>query len=250
MPYNRLFVHIDPVLELRKHNMAPSVTRGKATKRLQNDTNGFVLTGIEKERPKSRERATRSKTPEIVSSTVSYHASSKWNREDANSNEYDSYRKVKFSSNGKSGVSQAKTKAKVGSPSFKEQPEAKPTGRNLETVKDGTAMNAKRRQSETPERLMPSNSRKRSLSMPPNPKESYSISSIVKARSLAMKWRGNKGRQGRRHTVLPTINDNSTKFSLCANVKCSPQFEEVIKLLEGDQDLDEAACSFKLLQLK
>lgn len=65
-----------------------------------------------------------------------------------------------------------------------------------------------------------------------------------------MKWRGNKGKQRRRNTILPTITDDSTKFSLCANVKRSPQFEEVIKLLEGDQNMDDAVGGFKLLQLK
>lgn len=232
--------------------MAPSITRGKATKRLQSEeTNGFVLTGIEKERSKPRDRSTRSKTPEIVSS--SYHASSKWNREGSSLNEHESSRKVKFPSNGKSGLYQSKAKARIGFPGSKELPDGKSTARTLEMLNAGTPISGKfikRRQSETPERLLGTSSRKRSLSMPPDTKESYSISTIVKARSLAMKWRGNKGRQGRRHTVLPTITDDSTKFSLCANVKCSPQFEEVIKLLEGDQDLDDAVGGFKLLQLK
>ena len=117
-------------------------------------------------------------------------------------------------------------------------------------LKDGKTITAKRRQSETPEKLRGNSSRKRSLSVPLDTKETYSISTIVKARSLAMKWRGNKGKQVRRNTVLPTITDDSTKFSLCANVKCSPQFEEVIKLLEGDQNMDDAVSGLKLLQLK
>ena len=251
MPLNRLFVQVDPVVELRKHNMAPSITRGKATKRLQNGSNGFVLTGIEKERPNSRERRTRSKTPDIASSTVSFHASSRWNREGPALNGHETARKVKLPSNtGKSGIYQSKAKAKVGFPGSKELLEAKSTGRTLEMLKVGSPISSQRRQSETPERRLGSSSRHRSLSVTPDAKESYSISTIVKARSLAMKWRGNKGRQGRRHTVLPTITDDSTKFSLCANVKCSPQFEEVIKLLEGDQDLDDAVGGFKLLQLK
>ena len=251
MPYNHLFTQVDPVVELRKHNMAPAITHEKATKRLQSGTTRVALTHFENEKSNLRERSTRSKTPEISLSTVRYPSSSKWNREGSTLSE--SSRKVKFPSNfsqqnGKWGIYQSKAKGKIGLPS-KDQPlETKKTGKTLEMFKDGTKITAKRRQGETPEKL-PVNS-KRSLSVPLDANETYSISTIVKARSLAMKWRGNKGKQARRNTMLPTITDDSTKFSLCANVKRSPQFEEVIKLLEDDQNMDDAVSDFKVLQLK
>ena len=254
MPYNRLFTQVDPVVELRKHNMAPTIiTHEKATKRLQSGTTRVALTHFDNEKSKLRERSTRSKTPEISSSTVRYPSSSKWNREGSTLSE--SSRKVKFPSNfsqqnGKWGIYQSKAKWKIGLPS-KDQPlETKTTGKTLEMLKDGTTITAKRRQGETLEKLRVNSSRKRSLSVPLDAKETYSISTIVKARSLAMKWRGNKGKQARRNTMLPTITDDSTKFSLCANVKRSPQFEEVIKLLEDDQNMDDAVSDFKVLQLK
>lgn len=252
MPYNRISTQTDPVVELRKHNMAPAITREKATKRLQSGTTRMALTGIEKETSRLRERNTRSKTPEISSPSVQHPSSSKWNREGSTLSE--SSRKVKFPSdfsqqNGRWGIYQSKAKGRIGLPS-KDQPVTKTTGKTLETLKDGTTITAKRRQSETPEKLRGNSSRRQSLSVPLDTKETYSISTIVKARSLAMKWRGNKGKQRRRNTILPTITDDSTKFSLCANVKRSPQFEEVIKLLEGDQNMDDAVSGFKLLQLK
>ena len=252
MPYNRIFTQVDPVVELRKHNMAPAIAREKAAKRLQSGTTRMALTGIEKETSRLRERGSRSKTPEISSSTVRYPSSSKWNREGSTLSE--SSRKVKFPSNfsqqnGKWGLYQPNAKGKIGLPS-KEQPEFKTPEKTLEMLKDGTSITAKRRQTDTPEKLWVNSSRKRSLSVPQDAKETYSISTIVKARSLAMKWRGKKEKQGRRNTMLPTITDDSTKFSLCANVKRSPQFEEVIKLLEGDQSMDDAVSGFKLLQLK
>lgn len=253
MPYNCTFTQVDPVVELRKHNMAPTMIREKATKRLQSGTTRMALTYFENATSRVRERSTRSKTPEISSSTVRYPSSSKLNREGSTFSE--SSRKVKFPSNfsqqnGKWDIYQSKAKGKIGLPS-KDQPETKTTGKPLEMLKDGTTISAKRRQGETLEKLRVNSSRKRSLSVPLDAKETYSISTIVKARSLAMKWRGNKGlKQGRRNTILPTITDDSTKFSLCANVKRSPQFEEVIKLLEGDQDMDDAVSAFKLLQLK
>ena len=227
--------------------MAPTITREKATKRLQSDKTRTALTGIEKETSRLRERNTRSKTPEISSLTVRYPSTSKWNREGSTLSE--SSRKVKFPSNGKWGINHSKAKGKIGLPS-KDQPETRTTRKTLEMLKDGKTITTKRRQSETPEKLRGNSSRKRSLSVPLDTKETYSISTIVKARSLAMKWRGNKGKQVRRNTMLPTIADDSTKFSLCANVKCSPQFEEVIKLLEGDQNMDDAVSGLKLLQLK
>lgn len=252
MPYNRTFTPVDPVVELRKHNMAPTITSEKATKRLQSGTTRLALTHFENESSRVRERSTRSKTPEISSSTVRHPSSSKWNREGSLPNE--SSRKVKFPSNfsqqnGKLGIYQSKAKGKIGLPS-KDQPETKTTEKTLEMLKDGTTTTVKRRQGETLEKLRANSSRKRSLSVPLDAKETYSISTIVKARSLAMKWRGKKEKRGRRNTILPTITDDSVKFSLCANVKRSPQFEEVIKLLEDDQNTDDTASTFKLLQLK
>lgn len=249
MPYNRTFTQVDPVVELRKHNMAPAITREKATKRLQSSTTRIALAGNEREKSRLRERIIRSKTPEVSSSTMRYTLSSKWNRESSTLTE--ASRKVQFPSNfsnqnRKWGLNQSKAKGKVGLP-LKDQPTA---GKSLEMLKEGRAITAKRSQSEIPEKLRVNSSRKRSLSVSLDAKETYSISTIVKARSLAMKWRGNKGKQGRRNTILPTITDDSTKFSLCANVKRSPQFEEVVKLLEDDQNMDDAVCGFKLLQLK
>lgn len=252
MPYNRIFTQVDPVVELRKHNMAPTITHEKATKRLQSGTTRMALTHFENEKSRLRERSTRSKTPEISSSTVRYPSSSKWNREGSTLSE--SSRKVKFPSNFsqqnvKRGIYQSKAKGKIGLP-YKDQPETKTTEKTLKMLKDGTTITARRRQGEMLEKLRVNSSRKRSLSVPLDAKETYSISTIVKARSLAMKWRGNKGKPARKNTMLPTITDDSTKFSLCANVKRSPQFEEVIKLLEDDPNMDDAVSDFKVLQLK
>lgn len=260
MPYKRSFTQVDPVLELTKHNTSPSITLGKVSKRVKGGTNGFVLetvTGVDKERPKSRER---SKTPDIVSSAT------KWSRGGSSLNDHDLSKKVNFSSqpHAKPAIHQLKTKPKPITAS--KEMENKPTVRTPELATDGTLANGKSRKSETPDKqkqrsqsetphpslkhLQRVNSRNRSLSVPPDPGESFSISTIVKARSLAMRWRGKNLRMGRRHTVLPTITDDSTKFSLCANVKCSPQFEAVIKLLEVDEEVDDASRNFKLLNIK
>lgn len=248
MPHTGVFTEVDPVLELRRYNMAPSITRGKGTNRLKSGTGRSVLTEIEKERPKSRER---SNTPDFVASTPGYHVTKKWSREGSNLSEHYSSKKVNFSSK-LSQLSQSngkpKIRGKVGVLSSKDK-QSKPTGRALEMITDKIPISGKRRKSETPALLMVT-SRNRSSSVPPVSKETYSISTIVKARSLAMKWRGRQSRQGRRHTILPTIADDTAKFSLCANVKCSPQFEEVIKLLEGDQGVEDAVSGITSLQLK
>ncbi|XP_032232966.2 uncharacterized protein LOC116615456 [Nematostella vectensis] len=64
---------------------------------------------------------------------------------------------------------------------------------------------------------------------------------IVKARSLALKWYGGGSRKERRKApskVLPTIGDTA-KISLC-KAKCSPQFAEVVQHLQNDtEDLEE-----------
>ena len=241
MPYKRLFANMDPVLELKKHNTTPLITRGKASKRLKSGANEFVLekyTGTKKDRPKSRER---SKTPDI----------GKWNREDSNLNDHNLSKKVNFSpafsqSYAKPVMNPSKTKSRTEAPSKRFDPKA--------TTHRAFTMNSRGRKSgETPtDRPQASvKSRRRSLSVPPDPGEKYSISTIVKARSLAMKWRGKNGRMGRRHTVLSTITDDSTKFSLCANVKCSPQFEAVIKILQDDnpEDVDDTLKSFELFKI-
>lgn len=248
MPYKRLFANVDPVLELKKHNTMHLITSGKASKRLKSGANEFVLekyTGTKKDRPKSRER---SKTPDI----------GKWNREDSNLNEHHNLsKKVNFSPAfsrlyAKPVMNPSKTKSRTGAPSKGLDPKA--TGGKPDILTDGAfTLNSRGRKSgETPpDRLQASvKSRRRSLSVPPDPGEKFSISTIVKARSLAMKWRGKNGRMGRRHTVLPTITDDSTKFSLCANVKCSPQFEAVIKILQDDpEDVDDTLKSFELLKI-
>lgn len=267
MPNKRLFTHIDPVLELKKHNTELSIARGRGSNQLKGGTNGYVfdtITGVQKERPNSRQR---SKTPDIVSSAKKWSPRS----DGASFNEHEFSKKVNFLSqpNAKPVVKQSKTKPKPAIAS--KEAETKSNLRTLELQVDGTIMDGKRRKSEPPHQLkQPVNSgnrprfeftgaeswkqtagsRKRSLSVPPDPDQSLSISTIVKARSLAMKWRGKKGRMGRRHTVLPTITDDTAKFSLCANVKCSPQFEEVIKILQGDEEVEHADNSFKLLNLK
>ena len=228
----------------------------KSFKALQSDTTGFILdtltAGTEKDRlARSRER---SKTPDIVSSSI------KWSREGSSiRNNKDVSKKVNFSSGfsqpaAKPVVYQSKAKSKPGAP-YKDT-ESKSTGGTHELLTDDAlTTNGKRRKSGVtpPDRLrVPTSSRNRSLSVPPDPGERYSISTIVKARSLAMKWRGKNARMGRRHTVtvLPTITDDSTKISLCANVKCSPQFEAVIKFLENDEDVADTSSSFNLLKIK
>ena len=248
MPHKRLFANVDPVLELKKHNTTPLITSGKASKRLKSGANEFVLekyTGTKKDRPKSRQR---SKTPDI----------GKWNREDSNLNDHNLSKKVNFSpafsqSYAKPVMNPSKTKSRTEVPSKRIDPKA--TGGTPDILTDGafTTNSRARKSGETPpDRPQASvKSRRRSLSVPPDPGEKYSISTIVKARSLAMKWRGKNGRMGRRHTVLPTITDDSTKFSLCANVKCSPQFEAVIKILQDDnpEDVDDTLKSFELLKI-
>lgn len=259
MPYKRLFTQADPVLGLQKYNTGSSNMRGKASNRPRDGRGGPIvetIAGIEKERPKSRER---SKTLDIVS---------KWYRDGASLNDQDFSRKVNFSSqpNTRPVIHQSKTKPRNGAASKVLETES--MGRTV-LYTDGTPTDGKRRKSEAPERLKQttdswrsrtdfsegvkgpvSSTRKRPLSVPPDPGQKISISAIVKARNMAMKWRGKNGRMGRRHTVLPTIADDSTKFSLCANVKCSPQFEAVIKLLEGDEEVDDADKSFKLMSVK
>ena len=242
MPYKRLFVNVDPVLELKKHNTTPLITRGKASKRLKNGANEFVLekyTGTKKDRPKPRER---SKTPDI----------GKWNREDSNLNDHNLSKKVL---NFSPAFLQSYAKPVMNpSKSRTEAPykwvDPKATGGTPNVSTDG-AYTSNGRGETPPDKLQASvKSRRRSLSLPPDPGEKYSISTIVKARSLAMKWRGKNGRVRRRNTVLPTITDDSTKFSLCANVKCSPQFEAVVKILQDDaDDVDDTLKSFELLKI-
>lgn len=233
--------------------MAPSMTHGKGTNRIKSAKNESIMTGIGKERLKSRER---SKTLDVVPSIAGYHVTKHWSREGSSLIEQYSSKKVNFSSkplqlsrsNAKPGISSSKSRGKVGDISAKVKP-TKPSEQAIEMIKGKLPTAGKRRGSETPSLLMVT-SRKRSLSIPSDAKEHYSITTIVKARSLAMKWRGRQGKQSRRQTILPTITDNTSKFSLCANVKCSPQFEEVIKLLEGDHNVEDAVSDMKSLQLK
>ena len=259
MPHKRLSVtSVDPVVELNEHNTA--IAREKVLNRPKEGTNGFVLeTGEQNERPISRQS---SKSTDIIASSAK-----RWIR-DGSSDDRDILKKVNFPSqpNAKQVFYQLKTKQKPMAAS-KEFEKIKPT-RRIELMY-GKTMNNKNRKRETAEALKQSfdlspgrlefpkklvqegaSPRFRSLSVSPDPVQTYSISTIVKARTMAMKWRGKNGRMGRRHTVLPTIADDSTKISLCANVKCSPQFEEVIKLLEDDEEVDNADKSLKLLNLK
>ncbi|XP_022794538.1 uncharacterized protein LOC111333259 [Stylophora pistillata] len=254
MPHTSLFTQVDPVLELRRYNMAPSITRGKGTNRIKSAKNESIMTGIGKERLKSRERST---TLATVSSIAGYHVTKQWSREGSSLIGQYSSKKVNFSSkplqlsrsNAKPGNSSSKPRGKVGDISSKNKLQADRSGRATEMIKGKLPTTEKRRASETPALLMVT-SRKRSLSVPPDGKEHFSITTIVKARSLAMKWRGRQRKQGRKQTILPTITDDRSKFSLCANVKCSPQFEEVIKLLEGDQGVEDVGIDLKSLQLK
>ena len=260
MPYKRLFTQVDPVLGLQKYNAGSSVTRGKASNRPKGARGGLIFetfAGEEKERPKSRENG--SKTPDIVS---------KWYRDGSSSNDQDFSKKVNFSSqpSARAGIYQLKTKPRDRAASKVLETESI---ERTELHSDGATTERKRRKSEAPERSKQStdswrsrtdfpervkgpvsSTRKRSLSVTPDYGQKISISTIVKARNMAMKWRGKNGRMGRRHTVLPAIADDSTKFSLCANVKCSPQFEAVIKLLEGGEEVDDADKSFKLMSVK
>lgn len=85
----------------------------------------------------------------------------------------------------------------------------------------------------------------RSFSMT-NGEELQSIYSIVKARSLALKWY-RRGSMTGRHIMrkrkketasLPTIIDDKRNISLC-KAKCSPQFAQVVHLLQDEVDLVE-----------
>lgn len=83
----------------------------------------------------------------------------------------------------------------------------------------------------------------RSLSVPNEDLNANSIYSIVKARSLALKWyrngAGGAGKMARakrkRSVPLPTIMDEKTNISLC-KAKCSPQFEQVVHWLRDEVD--------------
>lgn len=83
----------------------------------------------------------------------------------------------------------------------------------------------------------------RSFSIPNGDMNSNSIYSIVKARSLALKWyRNNGGSKGvmtrarrKRSVPLPTIMDEKKNISLC-KAKCSPQFEQVVHWLRDEVD--------------
>lgn len=89
---------------------------------------------------------------------------------------------------------------------------------------------------------VPKTTQARSFSIPGD--DLNSIYSIVKARSLALKWYRNGGggingkmtRARRKKSVaLPTIMDEKTNISLC-KAKCSPQFEQVVHLLRDEVD--------------
>lgn len=82
----------------------------------------------------------------------------------------------------------------------------------------------------------------RSYSIPSD--DLNSIYSIVKARSLALKWYrnglnggvGKAARLRRKQSVaLPTIMDDKKNISLC-KAKCSPQFAQVVHLLQDEVD--------------
>lgn len=260
MPHKRLFTSVDPVVELNEHMHSTAIVREKVLNRPKQDTNGFVLeTGEENEKPISRQS---SKSTDILA-----FSAKRWIR-DRSSDDRDILKKVNFSSqpNAKQVFYQLKTKQTPEATS-KEFEKTKPT-RRTELIY-GKTISSKSRKRETAETLKQSldlspapldfpkkllqegaSPRFRSVSVPPDSGQTHSISTIVKARTMAMKWRGKTGRMGRRHTVLPTLADDSTKISLCANVKCSPQFEEVIKLLEDDEEVDDANKSLQLLNLK
>lgn len=85
--------------------------------------------------------------------------------------------------------------------------------------------------------------------------EKSSIYSIVKARSLALKWyRGNNKittkPKRKKSEPLPTINDKET-ISLC-QAKCSPQFAEAMDLLQNDNNtsLEDIEGELSVLCLK
>lgn len=96
--------------------------------------------------------------------------------------------------------------------------------------------------------------RTKSKSVPSDDKST--IYSIVKARSLALKWyRGNNKNTAtqpkrKKSEPLPTISDKET-ISLC-EAKCSPQFAEAMNLLQNDNNtsLDDVEGELSILCLK
>lgn len=257
MPHNRLFVHVDPILELRKQNTTISITPGKAATRPKDGTYGFLSERVVRKAENQSSRQ-RSRTVDSISSAT------RWNRDSQSLNDHVFSKKVNatLQPNAKRFVYTPKTK-----PKFLATQETKSTG--PKDFKDGVIESSKMRQGESHERLKqqvdawrsrlespervtePVEFRSTSNPFTPGPGSKYSISAIVKARTMAMKWRGKKEKKGlRRNTIMPTITDDSTKISLCANVKCSPQFEAVIKLLQNDEDVDCADSSVGLPSLK
>lgn len=260
MPHNSLFTHIDPSLELRKHNTAVSITPGKASNRSKGGSYRFFSEAAAKKAERFDSRQRRQTLDSISSATRSVYDGRSLN-DQAFSKKVDSSSRP----DAKRFVYTPKTKPKLlasAKPS-----ESKPTagtdfkdggiiesGKKYATETTGRLkqqVDAWRSRLEFPEKLpKPIDSWSSSPRIPSGFGAKYSISTIVKARSMAMKWRGKNARvEIRRNTIMPTITDDSTKISLCANVRCSPQFEAVIKLLEGEEDVDDTNNNFGLPSL-
>lgn len=260
MPHNRLFAHIDPILELRKHNTAISITPGKASDRSKGGSRGFFSETVAKKPERFDSRQRRETLDSVSAATrgncVGRSLNDQVFSKNVNSSSRPEAKRFVYTPKTKpkllAGAKLSETKPTAGT-DFKDagiiesskKCATEATGRLKQQV------DAWRSRLELPEKLpKPIDSWSSSPRISSGFEAKYSISTIVKARSMAMKWRGKKARvEIRRNTIMPTIADDSTKISLCANVKCSPQFEAVIKLLEGEEDVDDTNNNFGLPSL-
>lgn len=260
MPQNRLFAHIDPILELRKHNTAISITPGKASHRSKGGSRGIFSETVAKKAERFDSRQRRETIDSVSAATrgncVGRSLNDQAFSKNVNSSSRPEAKRFFYTPKTKpkllAGAKLSETKPTAGT-DFKDagiiesskKSATEATGRLKQQV------DAWRSRLEFPEKLpKPIDSWSSSPRIASGIEAKYSISTIVKARSMAMKWRGKKARvEIRRNTIMPTITDDSTKISLCANVRCSPQFEAVIKLLEGEEDVDDTNNNFGLPSL-
>lgn len=260
MPQNRLFAHIDPILELRKHNTAISITPGKASHRSKGGSRGIFSETVAKKAERFDSRQRRETIDSVSAATrgncVGRSLNDQAFSKNVNSSSRPEAKRFVYTPKTKpkllAGARLSETKPTAGT-DFKDagiiesskKSATEATGRLKQQV------DAWRSRLEFPEKLpKPIDSWSSSPRIASGIEAKYSISTIVKARSMAMKWRGKKARvEIRRNTIMPTITDDSTKISLCANVRCSPQFEAVIKLLEGEEDVDDTNNNFGLPSL-
>ena len=256
------FVYSNPVLELKKQG-TPQAMSGKDSGLRKRDSDWPLVEALlaEENKPKTNGTRERSKTQKSIATTFVSNSVIR-SREDTKLGDDRFLKKRNFVRNSSSStltaklvISQSATRPEV---SFTNRDRKANASRRIlescsaEKMDDDLTALYNRRKSETASKPNLPDSRKLSISRVAT--ENYSIASIVKARSLAMKWYGKsdmaeKRKQRKGQNALPTINDNSTKLSLCAKVQCSPQFAEVIKLL-GEDAVADTTGNVRVLKLK